>query len=179
MHACLDASCREDKAVAACVLFRDWRDGRGAGEITACLDHASPYIPGRFFLRELPALLAVLGKVNDPPETLIVDGYVWLDARHTPGFGAHLYEAVGRGTPVIGVAKSRYRGAPALEVARGRGRHPLFITAAGMEAEEAAERIRTMHGAYRLPTLLRRADASCRGFTSAPDYPGPQLRPTG
>jgi deoxyribonuclease V len=165
MHACLDASYGDEKATAACVLFRDWRDGSSAGEFTALTDAVNPYIPGRFFLRELPVLLAVLAKVAEPPETLIVDGYVWLDARRSPGLGAHLHQAVGRGTPVIGVAKSLYRGAPAVKLIRGTGSRPLFISAAGMKMEEAAERIRIMHGPYRLPTLLRRADELCRRNT--------------
>jgi deoxyribonuclease V len=162
MHACLDASYREGKAAAACVLFCDWRDERSAGDVAACIGNANPYIPGRFFLRELPALLAVLEKVTAPLDVLVIDGYVWLDACHSPGLGAHLYESRGRGTPVIGVAKSRYRGAPALEIIRGKGRRPLYISAAGMEVEEAAERIRVMHGPYRIPTLLRRADELSR-----------------
>jgi deoxyribonuclease V len=162
MHACLDASYREGKAAAACVLFCDWRDERSAGDVAACIGNANPYIPGWFFLRELPALLAILKKVTTPLDVLVIDGYVWLDACHSPGLGAHLYESRGRGTPVIGVAKSRYRGAPALEIIRGKGRRPLYISAAGMEVEEAAERIRVMHGPYRIPTLLRRADELSR-----------------
>jgi deoxyribonuclease V len=162
MHACLDASYREGKAAAACVLFRDWRDERSAEDVSAFIGNASPYIPGRFFLRELPALLAVLEKVTVLLDILVIDGYVWLDACHSPGLGAHLYESRGRGKPVIGVAKSRYRGAPALEIVRGKGRRPLYISAAGMEVEEAAKRIRIMHGPYRMPTLLRRADELSR-----------------
>jgi deoxyribonuclease V len=161
MHACLDASYGIDKVIAACVLFRDWRDEHSAGEITACLNGVMSYVPGRFYLRELPALLAVLGRVTDPPETLVVDGYVWLDARQSPGLGAHLYEAMGRKMPIIGVAKTVYRGAPAVEIVRGKGRRPLYITAVGMQPEEAAKRILIMHGPFRLPTLLRRADSLC------------------
>ena len=85
------------------MLFRDWADDRSAGELTATAGRAKPYLPGRFYLRELPALLAVLAKVTDPMQTVIVDGYVWLDDRCTPGLGAHLYEALGWSTQVIGV----------------------------------------------------------------------------
>lgn len=162
MYACLDASYREDKTAAACVLFRDWRDDRSAGELTAFVDGVSPYIPGRFYLRELPALLAVLDKLAVPVEIFVVDGFVWLDTKGSPGLGAHLYEAVGSEMPVIGVAKSRFRSAPAVEVKRGRGRRPLFISAAGIHVRQAAECIRNMHGPHRLPTLLRRADELSR-----------------
>jgi deoxyribonuclease V len=162
MYACLDAGYESNKVIAACVLFRDWRDEHSAREITACLNGVMSYIPGRFYLRELPALLAVLGKVTDPLETLVVDGFVWLDARRSPGLGAHLYEAMGRKMPIIGVAKTAYRGAPAVETVRGKGRRPLYITAAGIPPEEAAKLILSMHGPFRLPTLLRRADNLCR-----------------
>ena len=163
MHACLDACYEHDHVTAACVLFHDWPDPSSAGEITAAADRAAPYQPGRFYLRELPALLVVLSKVTDPLETVIVDGYVWLDERHTPGLGAHLYAALGRATPVIGVAKTAYRGAPAEEILRGRAHRPLYVSSAGIPPVQAAERIRAMHGPYRVPTLLRRADALCRG----------------
>jgi deoxyribonuclease V len=39
-----------------------------------------------------------------------------------------------------------------------------FITAAGCDAELAAENIRAMHGPFRLPTLLKRVDRLCRGI---------------
>jgi len=40
--------------------------------------------------------------------------------------GAHLYEALGEGTMVVGVAKSRFRGATgACEITRGNSARPL------------------------------------------------------
>ncbi len=64
---------------------------------------------------------------------------------------------------VFGVAKSRFVGAvDAVPVTRGRSSRPLFVTAAGMDPEEAAEKIRIMHGAYRIPTMLKLADRLCR-----------------
>ena len=40
---------------------------------------------------------------------------------------------------------------------------PLYVTAAGMPAAEAAELVRSMAGRYRLPDALRRVDALARG----------------
>ncbi len=40
-----------------------------------------------FYLRELPWIQAVLAKLDDPPEVIVVDGYVWLDEQESPGLG--------------------------------------------------------------------------------------------
>jgi deoxyribonuclease V len=69
---------------------------------------------------------------------------------------------------VIGVAKSRFRTAThAVPILRGSSR-PLFVTAAGMPAADAADLVRQMTGRYRLPDALRRAD------TLAPVGPSPE-----
>jgi deoxyribonuclease V len=117
-----------------------------------------PYEPGQFFRRELPCLLSVLRKLP-PVEVVIIDGYVWLGGSDMPGLGAHLYQALGGRTAVIGVAKTIFKGAEAVcEVFRGKSKRPLFITVAGMSQECAAEHVRSMHGPYRIPTLLKRVD---------------------
>ncbi len=94
---------------------------------------------------------------------VVVDGYVWLDGVSVAGLGAHLYQALAGKVAVIGVAKRRFAGAgAAVEVVRGRSIRPLFITAAGMSAQTAAEHVRSMHGPNRIPTLLKRVDSLCR-----------------
>jgi deoxyribonuclease V len=91
----------------------------------------------------------------------VIDGYVWL-GEDRPGLGAHLYEALDRCVPIIGVAKTRFRCAASAEVYRGGSRRSLFVSAAGLGAHLAAGCIERMHGPYRLPTLLRRVDQLCR-----------------
>jgi deoxyribonuclease V len=146
-------------AAAAAVLFQRWDDAKAADVRVARIAKVEPYAAGEFYLRELPCLAAVLNEVKEPLAGVVVDGYVWLgDAR--PGLGARLFDAIG--VPVIGVAKSRFQGAPAIEVLRGQSKRPLFVTAAGMRTEEAADRIKHMHGAHRVPTLLAAADRACR-----------------
>jgi deoxyribonuclease V len=49
-----------------------------------------------------------------------------------------------------------------MPVQRGHSRRPLYVSAAGIDAETAARYIQDMHGTYRLPTLLRRVDQLCR-----------------
>jgi deoxyribonuclease V len=162
VKACLDVCYRASEAIAGCVLFHKWPDGQVAGEATARLDNPAPYVPGRFYLRELPGLLAVLGTVSVPLDAIVVDGLVWLPGEERQGMGAHLYAALGGTIPVIGVAKSPFRGAPAVEVVRGKARRPLYVSAAGMAAEVAAGYVVSMHGAFRIPTLIRQADRLCR-----------------
>jgi deoxyribonuclease V len=161
--ACVDVDYRDQGAVAACVLFRDWTDAASAARVVERLDRVEPYEPGGFYKRELPCLQAVLCKVGVPVDLVIIDGYVWLSERQTPGLGGHLFEALGRRIPVVGVAKTRFRSATlAREVLRGDSDRPLYVTAAGIDAEEVCRHVRDMHGPFRLPTLLREVDQLCR-----------------
>ena len=66
----------------------------------------------------------------------MADGYADLDPGGRP-LGAHVHAEFG--IPVIGVAESRFRTAThAVPVLRGSSVRPLFVTAAGMPAAEAA-----------------------------------------
>jgi deoxyribonuclease V len=163
MIACVDVDYRADHAVAACVLFRDWLDADASDQWTRRIAPVAPYLPGEFYRRELPCLLAVLEPRLPEIQTVIVDGYVWLRDEHTPGLGAHLYEALGRRVPVIGVAKTCFQSAGAAKaVVRGCSKRPLFVTAAGVDIITAAACVRRMHGGNRIPTMLRRVDQCCR-----------------
>src|SRR5262249_9722907 len=107
MLVCVDVDYRDDRALAAGVLFRAWTDADSALEVVHTIEQAEPYVPGQFYKRELPCLLAVLAEVTEPLDAIVIDGYVWLQDEQTPGLGGHLYEALGRKVPVIGVAKTR------------------------------------------------------------------------
>ena len=123
----------------------------------------APYAPGHFYQRELPCILQVLEKVQASLDAILVDGHVWLDDQGSPGLGAHLYRALEERVPVIGVAKTPFGGSRGQrQVLRGQSRRPLFVTAAGMDLDVAAESVRRMHGAHRIPSLLARADQLCR-----------------
>jgi deoxyribonuclease V len=164
MIACLDVDYRDAVACAAGVTFRDWRDADTVDERVIYVGAVEPYAPGQFFRRELPCLLAIL-RALPPVRVVVVDGYVWLDGAAKAGLGAHLYHALAEQIPIIGVAKTRFRGAEgACELIRGESRRPLFITAAGMETECAAEHVRAMPGRHRIPRLIARADYLCRNY---------------
>jgi deoxyribonuclease V len=159
MIGCVDVDYQPAGVTAACVGFEMWSDAVARIEVVVrAFEPPAPYVPGAFYERELPHLRAVLARMP-ALEVVLVDAYVWLGEH--PGLGWHLHEAIA--TPVIGVAKTRYAGADAREVLRGDSARPLYVTAVGVDAAEAAERIRTMHGEHRIPTLIRRADGLARG----------------
>lgn len=163
MLAVLDVCYGPRGAAAACVLFEHWTAAAHAGEHVVLVDHVAPYEPGAFYRRELPCLLAALAPVGVPLEAVVIDGYVWLSADGRAGLGAHLFEALGRATPVVGVAKTSFSGSAFAEpVLRGDSARPLYVTAADLDAATAARRVRDMHGPHRIPTLLKRADRLCR-----------------
>jgi len=162
MLVCLDVSYRDNFACAAGVRFRDWSDAKALHEKIVHVEKVEPYLPGQFYRRELPCLLAVLQTLSRI-DTAIIDGYVWLDGDSKPGLGAHLYQALNQKMAVIGVAKTRFhRVDHVCEVIRGKSKRPLFVTSVGIQRELAVQYIRSMHGNNRLPTLLARADYLCR-----------------
>lgn len=163
MFAALDVDYKNNQAQAACVLFQQWTDDASAAEWTESHAPIEEYRPGLFYQRELPCLLAVLKKVPATLEGIVVDGYVWLNDETRPGLGAHLYQALDQTVPVIGVAKTHFLGSQATRpLLRGASRRPLFISAAGIDLDTACRHIASMHGPYRIPTLLKRVDQLAR-----------------
>jgi deoxyribonuclease V len=163
MLASVDVDYRPEATVAACVLFRDWGDAAAAAHFVDRGPPAEPYVPGEFYRRELPGLLRVLAQVPVPLAAVIIDGYVWLQGEERPGLGAHLYEALERRVPVVGVAKTAFHASRlAVPVLRGASQRPLLVTAVGMDVQEAAACVQRMHGPSRLPTLLKGVDRLCR-----------------
>jgi deoxyribonuclease V len=147
-------------ARAALVLAGDRAFAEIVAEKTAFVAYVAPYVPGQFLRRELPPLRAVLEAVTGI-ELLVIDGYVDLDPDGRPGLGAHAHAEFG--FPVIGVAKTPFVTAThAIPVLRGRATRPLYVTAAGISAADAAEMVRRMSGQFRLPDALRRVDALSR-----------------
>jgi deoxyribonuclease V len=163
MIAFTDVHYRETDATAACVLADRWSADRATSEWTCVVSPIAPYEPGAFFKRELPCLLEVLRRA--PPVThVVIDGYVWLDAARTPGLGARLFEALGGATPVIGLAKTAYKGSEmARPVLRPGSAKPLFLTCVGLNEAHALELVAQLHGAHRWPTMVKRVDQLARG----------------
>lgn len=151
-------------ARAAAVLAADISFSQVVAQRVVAVDEVLPYQPGLFYRRELSPLLAVLAG-QDELRLVVVDGYADLDPHGRPGLGAHLHAELG--IPVIGVAKSVFRTAThAIPVLRGTSSRPLFVTAAGLARECAADVVRHMAGSYRVPDAMRRADALARTSVS-------------
>ena len=87
-----------------------------------------------------------------------------IDAQRTPGLGARLYEALGGKIAVLGLAKTAYQGSlMATPMARPGSTKPLLLTSIGVDDAEAVALVNRLHGAHRLPTLVKRVDSLARG----------------
>jgi len=147
-------------AKAVGVLFENWTDERHVRSHYVILDGFGPYVPGEFYKRELPCLLSLLEEIPEPLEAIIVDGYVDLEQDH-PGLGRHLYNAISQKTMVIGIAKSRYASANAIQILRGDSKNPLHVTST-QDVEVISQKVKSMAGPYRLPYMVKLVDQLTR-----------------
>lgn len=160
----LDVQYAEDHAMVAGVAFGQWTDEQPLRTFVERLPAAADYEPGRFYQRELPCLLALMRLHQLQPSCVLVDGYVYLDGHAEPGLGKHLFDALEGTVPVIGVAKTSFRAiGPDYQVLRGGSERPLYVTCVGEDLQAARAAVASMHGPYRIPTLLKRVDQLCRG----------------
>lgn len=163
MIICIDVQYSPTFAQVGCVSFRDWPDGSPSHELAVSVPPAAEYETGQFYLRELPCLLAAIAELPQFPAVIVVDGYVWLGAQR-PGLGHYLYNALSRQCPVIGVAKNSFQNNDmAVQVLRGKSSRPLYLTSVGIPVQTAYNHISEMHGEFRIPTLIKRADQLARG----------------
>lgn len=156
-----DAYYFDGKAKTVCICFEKWTDAVPLKIYSAYTENVEDYAPSAFYKRELPCILHLLTQVDEPfIEVIIVDGYVVLDDDGNYGLGGYLFEQLQYKIPVIGVAKTNF----ALieknkrEAKRGQSARPLYITSLGVDSDIAAAYIQSMHGAFRIPTLLKKLD---------------------
>ncbi|MCX8110195.1 MAG: endonuclease V [Syntrophorhabdaceae bacterium] len=162
MKAVIDVHYSKDRSIAACVVFKQWQDSIPFDFKRIILPPAEDYYPGQFYRRELPCLLSVLEKTGYLLETIIIDGYVHL--KKGKGLGMYLFESLPYVSNIIGVAKNPLKIAHQFTpIMRGKSRRPLFISSIGCSIEYAVNSIVSMHGDFRIPTLLKIADALTRG----------------
>jgi deoxyribonuclease V len=159
----VDVHYTEHGAVAAGVCFEHWDDARPARTCTSRFGTVAPYEPGAFYRRELPCILGLLREHDLHPDIIVVDGHVFLDDNSRSGLGKRLYDALDGRVPVIGVAKTAFVGiGDDHALLRGDSTRPLYVTAAGLPLPVAKSHVGTMHGAHRLPALLKAVDRACR-----------------
>lgn len=151
----------DGKAKTVCLEFTEWNQSENFKVHTEIIDNVEEYIPGEFYKRELPCILSLLNKMDlTNLEVIIVDGFVYLDDEKKYGLGGHLYEKLNKEIPIIGVAKTNFASIEKdkKSLIRGESAKPLYVTAIGIELEEAFKKVESMAGEFRMPTLLREMD---------------------
>lgn len=164
MKLIIDVHYFDDKARIAGVAFDNWLDDKETQIFTSEYCGVADYKSGEFYKRELPCILKLLDEHHLTLEVIILDGYVWLDGVSKPALGFHLQQAIDFTPVIIGVAKNRHSAlGDNFGVLRGGSQKPLYVTAMGIDTDRAKEAIANMHGDFRLPTLIKKADSACRG----------------
>lgn len=170
----------ETEAKTVGVIFSDWRASKPDEIIESWCSEFGPYIPGEFYKRELPCILNLLcSNFNNMYDfdAIILDSLARLPGEHD-GLGIRLESAleekgmllhdVSNMTGIIGVAKTKFLGAQGdsgtAKVFRGESKLPLYVNTSwiGYSSNSAAACIKSMHGEYRIPTLLKLADTESR-----------------
>lgn len=157
----LDTYYFENKAKTVALEFLDWSDINETACYFEILENIEEYKSGEFYKRELPCVLSIIKKFNlEDYEAIIIDGYVFVDNDSKLGLGGFLYEKLNKKIPVIGVAKTDFISLNNNKVSllRGKSKNPLFISAIGINLNEATEKIKYMNGEFRIPTLLKKLD---------------------
>jgi deoxyribonuclease V len=157
-----DVQYTDNQAKAVAITFQNWNDAAATETIVKHIEGVAEYEPGAFYKRELPCIMAILDEMDlSKIDLIIVDSYVYLDdAGKQLGLGGHLYQVLGEKWPVIGVAKTKFiqNNENSVALLRGESQKPLYITAIGFDMHEAAALVKTMHGDFRFPTLLKYLD---------------------
>ena len=161
MIVAIDVHYKENTAKAVGAIIQNWGDAAAVEHIIRYIDAVDEYEPGAFYKRELPCIMEVLNQIDLLTVTyIVVDGFVVLDDVGKPGLGAYVYESINRKIPVIGVAKSNFHQnlINVIPVLRGESHNPLYVTAVGIDLQQAGDFVKNMHGEFRLPTVLKEMD---------------------
>ncbi|SEC88383.1 Endonuclease V [Tenacibaculum sp. MAR_2009_124] len=152
----------KNKANTVCLEFNTWTASEEVNSYYEILNGIDDYVPGEFYKRELPCILSLLNKIDlTKCEAIIVDGFVVLDDQEKLGLGGYLYDKLQKKIPIIGVAKNNFHNLKLHKKAilRGDSQKPLYVTSKGIDLDIAADKIKNMHGEYRIPTLLKKVDS--------------------
>lgn len=163
----VDVHYAEGGATAAAVSFSSWNAMAPQNCYSTFVEEVLPYEPGKFYLRELPCVIKLLEVIPEEISCIVVDGFVFLGKEQRPGLGVHLWNSLDKKIPVIGVAKTKFLDTPDdTRLLRGQSRRPLYLSAVGIGLDEAKANILHMHGAHRIPTLLKLVDDLARGLVA-------------
>ena len=98
----IDVYYHNTNATATGVTFPSWESETPIEELVLEIEQAAEYLPGQFYLRELPCIMAILERVKYPLDCIVIDGFVWL--------GARLWGSMEGRVPVIGWQNRDTRG---------------------------------------------------------------------
>lgn len=157
----VDVHYKADYAKTVLLLFDNWQSETYANVVEVKTENVAEYVPGAFYKRELPCILDALQQIdNSTIDVIIIDGYVYVDNQNSYGLGGHLFEALNKKLPIIGVAKTSFQSNKdtVVEVFRGESKNPLYVSAIGYDLEKAAQEVQQMYGDFRLPYLLKLMD---------------------
>jgi deoxyribonuclease V len=173
-----DESRRANQAIG-CVVLYQFPEMIELTRAHAIVQLKFPYVPGLLSFREIPALLAALQKLTEPPDLLFCDGQGYAHPRRL-GLAAHL--GVWLDEPTIGCAKSILIGthgplaqkagswAPLIdEAAKGErigavvrtrnGVQPVYVSQGNRVSLETAIRLTlAVTDGFRIPRPTRNAD---------------------
>jgi deoxyribonuclease V len=167
MKLAIDVHFEGEGALAAAVAFDTWDAPQATRTYTTRVPRIEKARPGELDLRELSCIIQLLREHALEPELILIDGFVDLDAKETPGLGRHLFQALGGRVAVIGVSKSSHPALPPqFEVLREEESRPLLVTSVGIDIGAAKAGLRAMHGRKRVPTLLKLVGRVAKGATA-------------
>lgn len=167
---------KENKLTKAAAVVLSFPALQVVEQVTAQVPTEFPYVPGYLSFREIPGLLAALGKLTTTPDLILCDGQGYAHPRR---FGLACHLGVVLDCPTIGVAKSRFigehdpvppekgqwsplhdRGETIGAVLRSRtNTKPLYVSIGHRIClETAIDYVLRCTPRYRLPETTRRAD---------------------
>lgn len=176
----LDVAYGDDDRLTAAVVALDYQRLEPVATAVAAGRATFPYVPGLFAFRELPTLIAALGRLTSVPDVLVCDGY---GVAHPRGLGLASHLGLLTGAPTIGVAKTAFVGryrepgpergdfSPLLDGDRVIGRvlrtrtgvRPVFVSVGHrVDLETASALVLRLTPRYRLPETTRVADRISR-----------------
>jgi len=129
--------------------------------LTERIEQVEDYEPGQFYKRELPCILKITEKIDlNLVSLIIVDGHVYTNNEGGLGLGGKLWKALHQKIPVIGVAKTPFLSnkKTVQQVLHGQSNNPLYVSAIGMDLNEAAFLVKNMKGDFRMPDILKAVD---------------------
>ena len=164
MIVAIDIHYKETYAKAVCIAF-NWTDETSDNIYIAKIEDVEPYVSGEFYKRELPCILKVLEQIDlDTLEAIIIDGHVFVHNDGKYGLGGYLWEALDKKVPIIGIAKKSFIHTENVStpITRGSSESPLFVSCIGIDKETVLEKVKLLHGEYRMPTILKLVDTFTR-----------------